>query len=280
MSNCIDLAYLVAYFQQQLGDKFCVSLNNQITPRKDNIVDVTLRAQSVPFSMPEVKSETLNVDLNFRVNVRNTNAAETLNSMRALQGYKEFTIQTYVENGSGEIVNGALYNVVSFFNAEKPIGNPEVDSGELMSDYLMTGTILVTDSESGAIMSNSVDTYLGRQSTFSDAKKLSVVSLESQLNFDAEPSVLSGAKKPIITNKSHALSYAIRCLNLDSAIDGDLIRNLELAEPSETLDVVYYMWRIYPGGSGPAHKVKLIGGGVSEAAGAYQQYSINLQVVD
>lgn len=273
----LDLRYLASYYGTLLGSSYRVELNSLEYPeRREGITVVTVQAERVPFAVENVNAETLRVQLNFRLNTKRK--AIVLADIAKLLGSRNFEIETYRENESGEETADKAFTLYSFLDMPSPLNSPEVDTGAIMVTYEVRGTILVTQKGCGATVSNHVDTELtAEEGQFEDCK-LATLSVTTKLSRTVENRAEIGETVYLPRGTGHCVEYTIVALNLQRAIERRLYEDIEISA-EDGLERYYYLRRTYPDGRVVRKRVLLTSGQILEQAGAFSQFAISLQEV-
>ncbi|MEG2688343.1 MAG: hypothetical protein RSA24_04160, partial [Clostridia bacterium] len=169
---------------------------------------------------------------------------------------------------------GKSYNCTSFLEMQPPMGTPQVDSGGKYLDMQITGTILVTDSDGGAVMSNDIVTFAKLNDT-DNPVPLPIVYQTSQDGYTVDVIIPTGEIKqtPAITSAENKL--VIQALYLARDFEKKLIIGIKNKEKmfitiDEVFDTKLKVTRKYA-----VLKLSTV-----KNAGAYMQYSMELQEYD
>lgn len=275
----LDLRYLASYYGTLLGSSYRVELNSLEYPeRREGITVVTVQAERVPFAVENVNAETLRVQLNFRLNTKRK--AIVLADIAKLLGSRNFEIETYRENESGEETADKAFTLYSFLDMPSPLNSPEVDTGAIMVTYEVRGTILVTQKGCGAVVSNAIVTELSTQpidGAIANERRIAVLSCQVTNAKSLEPYVETDCVRMKTVEKARSCAYAISAICLGNSIDRKLCEDIEIL--GEGGEQIYYVRRTYPSGAVVTKRCLLTEGTLLEQAGAYSQIAITLQEV-
>lgn len=285
----IDLDALASYYNEVLGASFVVQANCIPVPLEDNRTTCSLYATRVPFAIKDVRSETLTLTLNFRVAwFPEDERKKALEEMKRLLGYQRFVIQEEITQRdlvkktnatSGEegyeIKDSRIlktFNCTSFLEMPQPVGVPEIDCGKTVLDIQITGTMLVTDADGGAVMSNDVVTYAKLVGSNVEPVPLPIVYSSTNEGFNVENQVGTGAEIQIPVSLTAQGGLTIQALYLARDFEKQLlvgVKNKEQKqiEITEVYDTNLTVTRIY----------NVLSMSEAKQAGAYMQYTLELQ---
>lgn len=285
----IDLDALASYYNEVLGASFVVKANCIPIPLQDDRTTCTLYAARVPFSIADVRSETLTLTLNFRVAWFPENERKkTLEEMKRLLGYQRFVIREGITKRSlsekqnaksgkeiFEIKDDKIlktFNCTSFLEMPQPVGVPEIDCGKTVLDMQITGTVLVTDADGGAVMSNDVVTYAKLVGSNAAPVPLPIVYSSTNEGFNVENQVGTGAEMQIPVPLTAQGGLTIQALYLARDFEKRLLVGVKKKEQkqieiTEVYDTNLTVTRIY----------NVLSMSEAKQAGAYMQYTLELQ---
>lgn len=235
---------------------------------------VTLQVTREPFAIDGINSETLNVNLNFRA-YADTRREKARNKVLSdikdkLLGTKNFNIETYTREG--DIVQpNKVFRCMSFLQIGQP--SPfENDYGEYMINYTVSGTMLVSLADGGAVMSNDIITSLTIGTIKGDLVTLSV-----ETSSDVNTESLFVSNKAIIKPMPmHAASsWSITGLLRNTPIDNAIVNIISKLDKVQNIIVITR--RDHNGKELYSIKTLFVGGKIIEQAGGYAQYQMALQ---
>ena len=261
----IELQYLATEFNKLLGTSdFLVYLNTNKTPDDTNPKTIcTLVGTRLPFAIADADAETINVTITCDLIVSDTETRDMrLSMIKGILGWQSFQITT---------PEGETYNCDSFLEQQPPL-SPRVDSGIMIQQIVVTGTCLVANATSGAIVSNRVNTFI-------DDEEITLVSGTPSLQKGTDDNFnLSGTSTLTEMDEiSRAVTAEYTVLYRGKDIDNAFIKIIE--GNTASLNQIYTVRRVYPGFE-VEKSMKLTGGSIVHQAGAYLIYRINLQQVE
>ena len=263
-----------------MGSAFRVHINCLTYQDDAEGTDVILKASRVPFAISNVDSETLTLDLEFRTRCDTAERrAAVLRDINVLMGRTTGTLED----------EGVVYDYSLYFELAQPYGPPEVDMGTFKQDLGASGNMLLTAREGGAVVSNSITTFLWTNEPGKDGRTLRgflpTISVTSSLDFGAESYRPLNDKLPRSEQFAYSSAIEVTALFLNRELDSFLSRRLQLVErfreeqSTKTRDIpfndVWTLDRVFPGYS-YSKQVILGGGTMIEQAGAYAQYRLSL----
>lgn len=288
----ISLEQLAAYYNEVLGAGFEVEANCLPTPLQDSRTACSLFATRVPFAIADVRSETLTVSLNFRVAwFPESNRRKTLAEIKRLLGYQRFVIREKVlvrklrEKQSDQInedsyeflelgdeIEDKVFNCTSFLEMQQPIGGPEIDTGKHVLNLSVTGTILVTDANGGAVMSNDVVTFAKLVGSEDRGVPLPIVYSSTNEGYNVENQVGTGSETQVPIPLTAQSNLTIQALYLARNFEKQLLVGLKnkqqkQIEITEVYDSNLQVVRVY----------NVLSFSEAKQAGAYMQYTLELQ---
>lgn len=275
----ISLDALAAYYNEVLGEKFIVKADCIPIPPDSDRTACTLHATRVPFAIADVRSETLTVSFNFRIKCSPESCRKTaLDEIKRLLGYQRFVIQEAIV--LKEITNSELtdrtavktFNCTSFLELQQSLGVPEIDSGCKMLDMQVTGTILVSDMDGGAVMSNDIVTFAKLAGSDDAPVALPIVYSSTNEGFNVENQVGFGEHEQTPVPMTSQASLTVQALYLDRGFERNLLVGLKKKEFSQieltdVYDTDLTVKRVY----------NVLSFSEAKQAGAYMQYTLELQ---
>lgn len=263
----IELQYLATEYNKLLGTSdFAVYLNTNKVPDDTNPKTIcTLTALRMPFAISDAKSETINITITCDLIVSDTETRDRrLSMIKDILGWTAFQINT---------PEGETYNCDSFLE-QQPASSPRVDTGVMIQQIVISGTCLVADVSAGAVVSNRVKTFINDE-------EITIVSASPTLQKGTDD-VLELSGNVSLTelyeiSRTNSSEYTI--LFRGSSIDKTFIKIIE--GETDELNQTYTVKRVYP--FGPDYTItntmKLIGGSITQQAGAFLLYRVTLQKV-
>ncbi len=273
----IDLDALAAYYNSVLGSTFVMKANCLATPIDDSWkTPCTLQATRVPFAISDVRSETLTVTLNFRVVwFPEEQRQKTLNEMKRLLGYQRFAISEQIQKLNDETQQETAvtktFNCTSFLEMQAPMGVPEIDSGKKVLDMQITGTILVTDADGGAVMSNDIVTFAKLKATDIQVP-LPIIYQSASDGFNVEVQSSTGNERQIPVSVTAENKITVQALYLARDFEKQLLVGVKSKEQKkitliEVFDTNLTVSKLY----------NVLSLSTTKQAGAYMQYTMELQ---
>ena len=267
----IDLNLIAYHFNQLLGFDYSVNLfSADFVAASDKRTQVTFQAKRRPIGVDGVKSETLDIVLNFRVNV--LKKTQVLKDIQKLLGFQTYTISNV---GESELTPSFYIN--SYLSLDIPYGTPVNDCGEIKADYTVTGTMLVSNREGGGYISNFIETKISFKNnyiTYED--KLMVLNSRIKPAYTTDSPVKLGNEKGGVRIFAKIYAATVTCFNLNREIDRFLLKaitgDVDISEIKLT--------RSYNNNGvieDTAKEYMIIDGSIDENAGAFQTYSLTLQ---
>ena len=272
----IEHRALAEYFNTLLGSDYFVDVNSCEYVKEDKI-NCTLQLQRVPFPLDGVDCETLTAALSVEAGINNNYQKDTvMNALTALCGYKSGEIDIYTYSAEGVKGTTETWKVKSFLDFQKPLTAPTLGEGATKDIFVISGTILCSNTATGALMSNDVVTELCDRAFGATGEikgVMAVITAQPKVNKIAESIQRGNQTTPQPKVLSQFTTYTIQALYLDRAIDADIWTAIE--NPT-SLEKVYYLKRTI-GTNTYTKKCLLVDGSVTEQAGAYLLYTITLQ---
>lgn len=272
----IDLDALAAYYNDVLGSSFVVKANCLATPLDGSQTPCTLLATRVPFAISDVRSETLSVTLNFRVVwTPEARRRKTINEIKRLLGYQRFSITEQIsvldDMTHEEREAEKTFNCTSFLEMGQPMGVPEIDSGQKVLDLQVSGTILCTDAQGGAVMSNDIVTFARLNETDAPVP-LPIIYQSSNDGFNVEAMLTGGGIEPAAVPLSSENKITVQALYLAREFDRQLITGIKNKEVK-----VLYLTEVFDSDITVSRRYSVLSMSATKQAGAYMQYTLDLQ---
>lgn len=148
----IELQYLATEYNKLLGTSdFLVFMNTNKIPQETDKTICTLVGTRLPFAISDADAETVNVTITCDLALKNTAVRDRrLSMIKGILGWTSFQIKT---------PDGETYNCDSFLEQQPPL-SPRIDTGDMIQQIVVTGTCLITNIQSGAVVSNRVKTFI------------------------------------------------------------------------------------------------------------------------
>ena len=271
--NFIDLDIIKYHFNQVLGADYSVNLfSADFVSLSDKRTQVTFQAKRRPIAVDGVKSETLDIVLYFRVNV--LKKEQILKDIKKLLGFQTYTIATI-----GEVALTPCYLINSYLSLDMPYGTPMNDCGEIMTDYTVTGTMLISNSNGGGVISNFIETKISFMNGLLKYEG-SLMTLNSRL----KPAYTTDSPLYLGNNKGQARVLAkisaitVTCFNLNRELDNLLLQVIQGDKDINQITLT----RTYNNNGIMDESTKnyiIIDGSIDENAGAFQTYSLTFQEI-
>ena len=260
----IDLQYLATAINRIVGaNDFAVFLNTNVAPGEDGRTAVTLSATRVPFGFTteEIDAESLNITLTFDLSASNVSARDKalFDIKNTLLGWRSFTV---------EQPEGDTYAVECFLEQQAP-ASPYVDSGGITQQIVVSGNVLITNVECGAVVGNNVGVYI-------DDVKLLKAQRGGGMQGAGENNLLlsDGGTLPQNQIVSRTHTTQLNCIYTGKAIENEF---LKIAEGCAQDVNKIYTYRIeYPAFT-ISVPVKIQAVSVTDGAGVFLQYTLTLQ---
>lgn len=261
----IELQYLATEYNKLLGTSdFLVYLNTNKIPDDTNPKTIcTFVGTRLPFAIADADAETLNVTITCDLIVSDTATRDKrLAMIKDILGWISFQIKT---------PEGETYNCDSFLEQQPPL-SPRVDTGVMIQQIVVTGTCLVANAGSGAVVSNRVKTFI-------DDEEVSIIAATPSLQKGTDDNFnLSGdSTLTELDEISRAVTAEYTVLYRGKTVDKGFIKLIEGG--TDALNQIYSVRRVYPDFE-IEQSMKLTGGSIVHQAGAFLMYRINLQKVE
>jgi hypothetical protein len=279
----IDLQALTNAINENLGtDLFIAYLHtNNAADEREKRTIVTVKATRVPFGLTtkELDAESLSLTLTFdlpadKISTRDR-ALERIKE--ELLGWRSFDVKQPGEEEGEEIV----YEVTTFFEQQSP-DNPYLDNGGQTQQIVVSGTALVKNVTSGALVGNSVKVYLDKQPLVKTARTAA-----GQFGFDTRIPLSTGSITPEIDAISKTNTITISGIYTGQDIEKTIIRIADGVfdcpdNPDDSIDPneTYAYNVVYNSDLSFTSNVKITSAVVRDQIGAFLQYEVTLQVVE
>lgn len=265
----IDIGAIAELFNELLGSEFNVRMDNLTELENSNKIPCVIKAARIPFAIEDIGSESLEITLTAKLNVDN-------DIIKHEQLYKFTKI---IGSHRGEIFdgNGNRFRFNLYLKGHAPVTDAVFDINGECNCYEMSASLLISDVESGAILSSDI-VYELSDKPFDDESrisgKLAVTSIDTDPNHMTENrnSCNSGKLKPVL--KASALSLSINALVCNKTIDKVIIDRIE-----NGLGGIFYLKKTYLEKI-KVFRVELVGGKILGQGGAYEQFQLLLQEVE
>ena len=258
----IDLEKLATVITYTLGaDKFAVYSNGMVAPQYDGRIPGVLQATRIPFALENAPAETLDIKLVFDM----PSSPQTL---------KEEMLKVLTEKLLGWVtfeVDG--YRCDAFLSHQLP-NDPRADTGTILQQFIITGTMLVVKQDSGVLTSNRIKTYI-------DDIELQVISYAPSLQKGAENVLNLSEDKttPNTTAISNSNTYALTILFTGTTKEMEFVGACEGEGETDGINGIYTLKRIYPNGYSYINVVKLMEATLAHNAGAFITLTLRFQKV-
>ena len=264
----IELQYLATEYNKLLGTSdFLVFLNTNKIPDDSNPKTIcTLLALRMPFAINDADAETINVTITCDLIASDTEIRDKrLAMIKGILGWVGFQIHT---------PDGEIYNCDSFLE-QQPSGNPRIDSGVMIQQITITGTCLVSNAQTGALVSNRIQTFINDDEV---KRVLGTPTIQKGTDDVFNLSDTTSLTELFTISRTNTVEYTILYRGLD--IDKTFIKILE--GETDEIDQLFTVKRIYPWNPDYTftNTMKLTGGNIIHQAGAFLTYHIILQKVE
>lgn len=269
----IELKYVARALNELVGPEFVVIVNGSTKPEMAGRTEILLQATRIPFAVTGIGSETLDISLEIWAPAQNPQQRDgMLAALNNLIGHKGGEIETPEET----------YTFASFLEFGKPIDVQQVDMGATRKHLLsITGTMLVSNIETGAVISNAVLTQLFIGDPTDEATVrgfIPTLNVSTAVNYASETVPTGNNNTADTLHNLQGCNISLTSLILKRPIDDAVLRIVQLSQEGYGLNSVMYVRRIYPSFE-VTKKYRLLGGEIAEQAGAYLQYKLSLQEV-
>ena len=261
----IELQYLSTEYNKLLGtDDFLVYLNTNKVPDDANPKTIcSFVGTRLPFAIAGADAETLNITITCDLIVSDTDTRDKrLAMIKGILGWQAFQIVT---------PEGEVYNCDSFLE-QQPTLNPRVDSGIMIQQIVVTGTCLVVNSTSGALVCNRIITFI-------DNDEITVVSAtpSMQKGTDDNFNLAGDTSLTELDEISRVVTAQFTILYRGTSTDKAFIKTIE--GETDALNKIYRVRRVYPDFE-MTQFMKMTAGSIIQQAGAFLMYTVNLQKVE
>lgn len=269
----IELKHVARAINELVGPDFVVIVNGSTKPEAAGRTEILLQATRIPFAVTGIGSETLDISLEIWAPAQNPQQRDAmLAALNQLIGHKSGEIET----------PEATYTFASFLEFGKPIDVQQVDIQATRKHLLsITGTMLVSDTVTGAVISNAVLTQLFLGDPEDEATVRGVIpalAVTTTVSYASETVPTGNNNTADTLHSLQGCNISLSALVLNRPLDNAILRIIQLTQSGYGLNSVIYVRRIYPTFE-TIKKCRLIGGEITEQAGAYLQYKLSLQEV-
>lgn len=267
----IDLHTLVTHYQHVLGTQVEVKLFG--APLICDKPVVTFNATRVPFAIADVRSETMNIEFICRLPYNRIQEIEL--EFKRILGYQRFGIiekhMSILEDNGNVTTQDKEFYCTSFLERQATSG---IDNSEGMNVAVLrvTGTLLVTDANGGAVMSNDVVTFAKLVGSDAKPAPLPIVYSSTNEGYNVENQVGTGEELQIPVPLTAQGGLTIQALYLARDFEKQLLVGLKnkqqkQIEITEVYDSNLTVKRVY----------NVLSMSEAKQAGAYMQYTLELQ---
>lgn len=187
----VDLESLGNAFQQIVGNKFKLAVNNSVDLEEQRY-PLVMYATRNPYKIDNINSETL--DLAFETRIEVNTQEEMFDAIAALN--------RLIGLNKGEIVEGGhTFRFYSQLDFSRPLTPPEVDEAQFVQNLYITGSCLIARDD-GALIGNEVSVNL----TFNRGTEGEISSDIEVL--EARTNLICDAKSPQMANTDQASSIS------------------------------------------------------------------------
>lgn len=266
----IELKYVARALNELVGADFRVIVNGSTSISQDSKTEILMQATRIPFAVTGIGSETLNISLEVWAPAQNPKVRDkTLSMLNKLIGHKSGSIETTEAN----------YTYASFLEFGRPIDVQQVDINASRRHLLnITGTMLISNVETGAVVSNSIFTqlYIGNPDDENTVRGfIPTLAVDTSINFSSETSPTGNNNTADTYNIVRNCNISVSALVLNRPLDNVIIKIIYLIQNNFGINDEIYVRRIFPTFE-VIKKCRLIGGELIEQAGAYMQYKLSL----
>ena len=265
----IDLQALTNAINEELGtDLFIAYLHtNNAADEREKRTIVTVKATRIPFGLTtkELDAESLSLTLTFDLPADKISARDiALERIKeTLLGWSSFKV---------EQPDDVQYEVTTFFEQQSP-DNPYLDNGGQTQQIVVSGTALVKNVNTRALVGNSIEVYLGEDKLVKTSR-----TAVGQYGFDSRIPLSTGSIIPEIDAVSRTNTITIAGIYTGKAIEKTII---SIAEGiCDNPNNVYTYTVEYNKDLSFTTDVKITSAVVRDQIGAFLQYEVTLQVVE
>lgn len=282
INQLIRLEDLANTYSKIIGNYMDIKLNvaTDVDPYRSQAIMFVTRQ---PYKIENIKAEQLQIALRFYVCCETeTEYNEAIKILTQLLGY----------NNGKFTSNEKEFKYFSFLDLQRPLGDPEVNSGKFYQTLEIVGQCLVTQCDGGALVGNEIKTllYLDPATTTNEAGE-EVTNYATQGQIEVLTSVTTLAKNqecPQMSNEvvgkaintTQCYSYTLTILILKNAVGERIIKALENIKPIG-LNESLKLEKQYPSFTGEKFSVEktvvMTGSVLKEDAGAFVTAEISLQ---
>ena len=282
INQLIKLEDLANTYAQIIGNYMDIKLNvaTDVDPYRSQAIMFATRQ---PYKISNIKAEQLQIALRFYVCCETeTEYNEAIKILTQLLGYNKGIFTS----------NEKQFKYFSFLDLQRPLGDPEVNSGKFFQTLELVGQCLVTQCKGGAFVANEIKTMLyldpatitteaGEEVTnYATQGEIEVLSSVTTLAKNQESPQMSNDVVGKAINTTQSYSYTMTILILKDAIGERLIKALENIQPIG-LNEAIKLEKQYPAFTGDKFKVEktvvMTGGVLKEDAGTFVTAEISLQ---
>lgn len=274
----IELQNLAKSFETLLGSNdFHVYWDAMTEPERDSkITPCTLQASRVPFALNNLDAETLNIKLTFDLLLIPTTERDRKAKIirEKLLGWVKLDVIQLETEMDGDTYE-KTYTCDAFFSQMPPLADPRPDTGIIIQQVTMQGTMLVSSNTSGMLTANRVDTYI-------DDFKMNVLGYGATVGKGAENvlNLSAGATRAEMLSLTNSNVFAFTLLFANSLKDKEFISILEGGEEKDGINTTYKVQRTYPDGTTYTNVCKLVDGTLNHQAGAFLYYTLTFQKIE
>lgn len=268
----IDLETLVAHYQHVLGTQVEVKLFG--APLICDKPVVTFNATRVPFAIADVRSETMSIEFICRLPYNRIQEIEL--EFKRILGYQRFGIveqrMSILDEDGNATTQDKQFYCTSFLERQATSGIDNSE-GTNVAVLRVTGTLLVTDADGGAVMSNDVVTFAKLVDSDDAPVPLPIVYSSTNEGYNVENQVALGdeMQAPVPLTAQGALT--IQALYLARNFEKQLLIGLNNKEQKQ-IEII----EVYDSELTVKHVYNVLSFSVAKQAGAYMQYTLELQV--
>lgn len=271
INQLIKLEDLANTYAQIIGNYMDIKLNvaTDVDPYRSQAIMFATRQ---PYKISNIKAEQLQIALRFYVCCETeTEYNEAIKILTQLLGLNKGKFTS----------NEKEFKYFSFLDLQRPLGDPEVNSGKFFQTLEIVGQCLVTQCNGGALIGNETSTEIYFNV---DGNKLGgeiqVISGNTTLTRVPESPQMADAIVGQTVNTTQLYGYNLNILILKDAVCERIVKALENIDPlelNETIELVI----TYPPFAGDkikkTHRVVLTNGTIDRSAGAFITAQLTFQ---
>ena len=226
---------LASVYANLLNNKhFNIKVNSNLDFDDESIVQGIIFAARRPFSITGLNSETMELNFEFYVNVKNEQIKlDTLKEISKILGSKKGVFES--EN------NTYTYN--SFLEFARPVSAPIVDMGNFTQVVLVNGTCFVSSQSSGIEISNDIETYL----TFKSIKDRVYLQSGTTNNVrDLDAPTKANHKESSAKNKTQGVARNLNIISMRNSLCTLLKKYIEVADEDYDINEEIIIEKVYP----------------------------------